>query len=168
MQIEIVRFNPNWKVQFNNIKIELLSVLNDFNPVIEHIGSTSIDGMYAKPIIDILIGFNKIEDLDNSISQISKSGYEYYEKYNLIIPERRFYKRFSPDVHLHCVVFGMEFWNRHILFRDFLISNEKYKKMYADLKINLSKIKWENGNEYNKAKEPLILEIQSLALNYNQ
>ena len=59
MKIEIEKYNPKWIEEFIQLKQELTSILKFLNPKIEHIGSTSIQSLSAKPIIDILIGLNK-------------------------------------------------------------------------------------------------------------
>ena len=58
MEVNIEPYNPIWKQAFDTIQFELVKTLQSFNPTIEHIGSTSIEGLSAKPIIDIMIGID--------------------------------------------------------------------------------------------------------------
>ena len=75
MKIEIEPYNENWKDQFKIICAELKEILAPINPQIDHIGSTSITGLSAKPIIDILIGVEKEIHLDNSVVLLSNNEY---------------------------------------------------------------------------------------------
>ncbi|MBB5623498.1 GrpB-like predicted nucleotidyltransferase (UPF0157 family) [Pedobacter cryoconitis] len=64
MKIKVEQYNPLWKESFNQIKVELSEVMASLNPQIEHIGSTAVEGLSAKPIIDILIGVDDIDELN--------------------------------------------------------------------------------------------------------
>jgi len=78
----IAQYNPEWPKIFNKIKQELQVVLCDLSSTIEHIGSTSIPGLAAKPIIDIVVGVTELSDLDRTIDPMLKNHYIYYEVYN--------------------------------------------------------------------------------------
>ena len=79
MKIDIEKYNPNWIIQYQHIRNQLLSILNSFNPIIEHIGSTSIPSLSAKPIIDIAIGIVNITELNKTINPMINNQYLYYE-----------------------------------------------------------------------------------------
>ena len=91
MKIEIEKYNPKWIEEFLKIKQELTSILKFLNPKIEHIGSTSIQSLSAKPIIDILIGINKNSQLDLTIDPMIQNKFIYYKVYDKDMPKRRFY-----------------------------------------------------------------------------
>ena len=190
MKIIIEKYNPEWKKQFKIIKNELSSALKFLNPKIEHIGSTSIPALSAKPIIDIAIGVNKSSELDLTIDPMIKNKFIYYEVYNKIMPKRRlfiglknkndfykFKKIYSNNeeiphkeihgfklCHIHIWEFETSEWKRHIAFRDYLKEYEKIKKEYEILKIRLSKENWIDGNEYNLGKNDFIKQIESEAI----
>ena len=153
MKIELSEYNPNWLDAFLKEKKLLEDVLPS-NSQIEHIGSTSIQGLCAKPIIDILCGLDNFLLADELTDKIVALNYEYVEQYNAIIPERRYFKK--TGFHIHLVQSGGEFWKRHILFRDFLRKNEIVKDEYAFLKRQLIKKNWIDGNEYAEAKTAFI------------
>src|SRR5690606_28703356 len=84
-------YNSIWKDQFEIIKQGLNEILSDLRVSIEHIGSTSVEGLSAKPIIDIMVGMNRESDLDEVPPLLMDKGYIYYEMYNITMPYRRFF-----------------------------------------------------------------------------
>src|SRR5690606_1010796 len=84
-------YNPVWKDQFEIIKQGLNEILSELRVSIEHIGSTSVEGLSAKPIIDIMVGMNRESDLDEVPPLLMDKGYIYYEMYNITMPYRRFF-----------------------------------------------------------------------------
>ena len=190
MKIEIEKYNPKWIEEFLKIKQELTSILKFLNPKIEHIGSTSIQSLSAKPIIDILVGINKNSQLDLTIDPMIQNKFIYYKVYDKDMPKRRFYvglkdkkmhKKFNSiyskneeiphkkihslkKCHIHIWEYGCPEWNRHIAFRDYLKQYSKIKQEYEILKLQLSKKDWINGNEYNNAKNNFIKKIESKAI----
>lgn len=188
MKIEIVDYNPKWENDFIEEKNNLLRSLNKFNPIIEHIGSTSIKNLGAKPIIDIIIGFEKFEQLDLISNEMLSLNFTYYRIYNNVMPERRFFVKleksdtlpnlkyfdegdispksigYTPKVHCHCTTINNDFWKRHLAFRNYLIHNNNIKDDYNNLKRELAKRDWENPNDYTDAKTNFIKSIEQKAL----
>ncbi len=181
MEVNIEPHSPNWKQTFDTIHFELLKTLQSFNPTIEHIGSTSIEGLSAKPIIDIMIGIPDILNLDGTIQPLINQGYIYFEKFNSVMPKRRFYAKLksvqppfkTPSIytesdiipneindyklaHIHIFELNSLDFKRHIAFREFLKENPKIKEEYQNLKLELSTKKWKDGSEYNAAKNDFI------------
>ncbi|HEY0029304.1 MAG TPA: GrpB family protein [Bacteroidia bacterium] len=163
MKIELSEYNPNWQGIFLKEKNLLENVLPP-DSQIEHIGSTSIKDLCAKPIIDILCGLKSFLIPTELIDGIVGLNYEYVEEYNAIIPERRYFRKTGEhNFHIHLVQNGGGFWKRHILFRDFLRKNEIIKNEYASLKRQLARKDWINGNEYAAAKTKFIKAIEERA-----
>ncbi len=181
MEVNIEPYNPIWKQAFDTIQFELVKTLQSFNPTIEHIGSTSIEGLSAKPIIDIMIGIPDILNLDGTIQPLINQGYIYFEKFNSVMPKRRFYAKLksiqppfkTPSIytesdiipneindyklaHIHIFELNSLDFKRHIAFREFLKENPKIKEEYQNLKLELSTKKWKDGSEYNAAKNDFI------------
>ena len=118
MKIELSEYDPGWQDIFLNEKKFLENVL-PANSRVEHIGSTSVIDLCAKPIIDILCGLETFLIADELIDKITGLNYEYVEKYNAIIPERRFFRKTAEhNFHIHLVQTAGPFWERHLLFRD--------------------------------------------------
>ena len=160
MKIELSDYNPNW----HNIFLKEKSLLESVLPLtaqIEHIGSTSIKNLCAKPIIDILCGLDNFLLADELVHKIVALNYEYVEQYTTLIPERRYFKK--AGFHIHMVQSGGKFWERHLLFRDFLRKNERIKDEYASLKRQLAQKDWIDGNEYASAKTEFIKAIEERA-----
>ena len=85
------KYNPNWCNQYNDLKNKLSIILKQLNPVIEHIGSTSIPSLCAKPIIDIAVGIKDLSKLNLAIQPMIENQFIYYEVYNNIMPNRRLF-----------------------------------------------------------------------------
>lgn len=166
MRISIEKYNPQWKDKFESEKQLLLKKLGTSDIDIEHIGSTAIDGLSAKPIIDIMIGLKDFNLADLLIEKLENIEYQYISKYNEIISERRFYIKERNGIrthHLHMVERGKEFWIRHINFRDYLRNNKADRDEYNRLKIALSKRDWNNRDEYANAKSDFVRLIEKKA-----
>ena len=190
LKIEVEKYNPNWINQFHDLKNQLSMILENLNPIIEHIGSTSIPFLSAKPIIDIAVGIRNTSELDLTIDPMIKNQFIYYEVYNKVMPERRlfvglkdkedfakFQKIYSNDdeiphkrlqiyklSHVHIWEFESDEWKRHIAFRDYLKKHVEISKRYSHLKNKLSKKDWVDGNEYNDAKNDFIKQVESQAI----
>jgi GrpB-like predicted nucleotidyltransferase (UPF0157 family) len=163
MKIILEKYNPDWKNQFETEKLLIIKTLSDLNIKIEHIGSTSIEGLRAKPIIDIMIGLENFDSADNQIGKIEKLGYQYISKYEDIMPFRRFFIKKSKGHsthHIHMVEYGSEFWMRHLRFRDHLRMSMADRDRYDELKKELVKKDWIDGNEYADAKSEFIKRIE--------
>ena len=92
LKIEVEKYNSNWINQFYDLKNQLSMILESLNPIIEHIGSTSIPFLSAKPIIDIAVGIKNTSELDLTIDPMIKNQFIYYEVYNKVMPERRLFE----------------------------------------------------------------------------
>jgi len=193
MRITIQQHDSLWKQTFNQVKEELVHVIGFLNPEIEHIGSTAVEGLSAKPIIDILVGVQHEDDLDKVPSLLMDKDYIYYENFNVQMPYRRFFVKLkaSPQslslpihirsaaeiseklhlqelrtAHVHVLPLGSVHWIRHIAFRDYLRTHPDIKKEYQQLKERLSLKEWKDGNEYNDAKDSFLKREEQKAVNW--
>ena len=108
---------------------------------VEHIGSTAVPGLVAKPIVDLLGGVARLADADACIRAFAGLGYAYAPEHEREIPERRYFRRSTGVVrthHLHVVVHGGDFWRRHVRFRDALRADPQLADAYATLKRDLA------------------------------
>lgn len=166
MKIVLYEYSEEWISLFEKEKHLLQKALGLENCIIEHIGSTSVKGLVAKPIIDIMIGLFDFSLADTFIVEIKTLGYEYIPEYEDVMPYRRFFKKIIDEKvthHLHMVSEGSEFWRRHILFRDYLRTNSDIAKQYAALKKDLATREWNDTNEYAEAKSEFIRKIEKIA-----
>tara|TARA_B100001769_G_C21698072_1_gene385555 strand:- start:53 stop:553 length:501 start_codon:yes stop_codon:yes gene_type:complete len=164
VKIIIEPYNPNWANQFEKESELISQVLKDHSPIIEHIGSTSVKDLGAKPIIDILIGFPHFINLDKAVKEIQKLNYNYVPEYETTFPDRRFFYKTKKETrthHIHLVKHNSDFWKKHIAFRNHLRENKVDMLAYNQLKIDLSKQNWEDRNDYTHAKSEFIQKIEN-------
>lgn len=166
MKVSVVEYRPQWQKIFEEEKLRLRAVLNEVSARIEHIGSTSVVGLAAKPIIDIMIGLPDFSVADSRVPQIVALGYEYFKKYEDEMPYRRYFAKNLNTVRthqIHIVETGSEFWERHLFFRDYLRQNRETADDYAALKKRLAEREWTDVNEYADAKTEFIKAIENKA-----
>ena len=148
-KITVVDYNPKWAIQFENLRYVLNEKLGDIILNIEHVGSTSVPGLKAKPIIDIDI---VIEDPRNSLDQVvfrlnelgynhlgdlGVSGREAFRGIDQTIPKTES-KRNWPRHNLYVCTNGCMALNNHIMLRDYLREHPEAVVKYGNLKTRLS------------------------------
>jgi GrpB-like predicted nucleotidyltransferase (UPF0157 family) len=167
-RVSIVPYNPDWPRQFEQERAVLATIFAGREAVIEHGGSTAVPGLGAKPVIDVMIGLSQLVEAEDRIAALQATGYEYVQKYESELPERRYFRkpRVGPRAyHLHSVVVGSAFWVRHLAFRDYLRAHPESAAGYYDLKRDLARRC--TKNEYTEAKSPFIEGILGLAMENN-
>ena len=156
--ILVVDYDANWQFQYEQEKIQILDALGDTVADIQHIGSTSVPGLAAKPVIDILLGLKQVPPTQSQIFGIEALGYLYCGE--LGIPGRYYFRREMPRTHqIHSVLLDSEFWKRHILFRDFLRVHPNAAQQYQALKRKLAVEFRYNRERYTDSKAPLIEQL---------
>ncbi|MFO8544947.1 GrpB family protein [Legionella pneumophila serogroup 1] len=169
--IDIVAYNTEWPLL---AKIEMAKLRASFpaNSVIDlqHVGSTAIPGMAAKPIIDIQIAARSLEEMKViAVPILQKLGYEYWE--DNPDPERMFFVKGMPPYgngrthHVHIVETSSRHWKGRILFRDYLLSHSEAAEKYQQLKIKLARKYKYDREQYTDAKSEFINQILKLAQN---
>lgn len=148
--VVIVDYDPRWPAIYEEEKRRILTVTGHKIIGIEHIGSTSVVGLGAKPIIDIRGGVNGYSTADEVLPLLRKIGYEdvirqsgHSEWYYCLIKVIDGEESWLQSFHLHLVKFRSETWERHILFRDFLRGHPKTVQKYDKLKrVVAAKMVW--------------------------
>ncbi len=157
--ISLSPHNPEWAEEFEHEKQRIWHLIGPSIIDIQHIGSTSIPSISAKPIIDILIALVQPGLTDNQIISLQSLGY-LYEGQVLDLLEHHFFRKGMPRTHhIHIANFESDFWHRHILFRDYLRAHIKEAKRYNQLKHELAKTFEFDRKSYAIAKTPLIESI---------
>lgn len=129
---------------------------------IEHIGSTAIPGLAAKPIIDVLAGVVALSEADALLAPLCANGYETSAEYNATLPDRRWLMRHAfgrRTHHLHLVVFGGEPWVRWLQFRDALRADAAIAARYEELKRTLAEQHRHDREAYTHAKGAFIDQV---------
>ncbi len=158
--IELVPHQTEWKSLFESEADLLREILGDYNVAIEHIGSTAISGLEAKPIIDILVGVQKLEDAEKCIVPLARIGYEYRGEQGIV--GRFYFRKGTADVsthHLNIVEMTSEFWRGHLLFRDYLRQHADAAQSYGELKRGLALKHKGNRPAYTEAKADFIKSV---------
>ena len=163
--ITVADYNPLWGKKYEEESFLIREILTDNCIAIYHIGSTSVPGLAAKPIIDIMVAVRSLEKVDRTAEAFSKTGYEYLGEFG--IAGRR-YLRKGGDERTHQIhIFQMDDWNnigRHLAFRNYMRIHEKERTEYAKLKIELARKFPYDIDGYCDGKENFVREIEKLAL----
>ncbi len=163
--ITVVDYNPLWVKKYEEESVLIKDILADNCIVTYHIGSTSVPGLAAKPIIDIMVVVRSLERVDCVAEAFSKIGYEYLGEFGI---EGRRYLRKGGDERTHQIhIFQMNDWSnigRHLAFRDYMRTHEKERIEYAKLKIELAQKFPYDIDGYCDGKESFVREIEKVAL----
>ena len=163
-KVVVLPYDRTWKVAFEEIKREIEGAIGDFIIGIEHVGSTSVEGLSAKPIIDIDVIIKDYSMFDAVVSKLEAIGY--LHEGNLGIKDREAFK-YSNKPHLQqhhlyvCPQQSKELY-RHITFRDFLINNPEAVKKYSAVKEKAAQLFPDNIEKYIAYKSPCIEELYRL------
>jgi GrpB-like predicted nucleotidyltransferase (UPF0157 family) len=162
--VRLSPYSPEWKTLYEEEERLLKDLISEYIIDIQHIGSTSIPGMIAKPILDIGIAIAYFEEGQKCIEPIESFGYEYKGENG--IPERHYFVKGDPTTHhLHIVEIDSEEWKKNITFRDALRKNDDLAKEYAKLKLNLAEKFKYNRVAYTDGKTDFVNYVLKLAKN---
>lgn len=162
--IRIVDYDPEWPQRFELEASRIRSVLGDRALRIEHTGSTSVPGLPAKPIIDIVLEVSDSARETEYAPALEKAGYQL----RIREPgwhEHRLFKSPAADVNLHVFSAGSPEVDRMLVFRDWLRNNASDRELYARTKQALAQKEWKHTQNYADAKTAVIEEILARARN---
>ncbi len=163
-RVVVLPYNPTWKSDFEKIKQEIETALGHLIVAVEHVGSTSVEGLSAKPCIDIDVVIKDYSVFQDVVSKLGEIGY--IHEGNLGIEGREAFK-YSDKPHLQthhlyvCPKHSEEL-NRHITFRDFLRENPEEVKRYGAIKTEGAKLFPDDINKYIEYKASYIEEIYKI------
>jgi GrpB-like predicted nucleotidyltransferase (UPF0157 family) len=155
MRVEIVDSDPLWPETFQAHASVIAEALGDAALLIEHIGSTAVPGLAAKPIIDILLVIEDSADEDSYLPKMEAAGYELHVR-EPAFHEHRMLRTRARDVHVHVYSPGSPEIERYLTFRDRLRTNTEDRRFYEQTKRRLATETWVNGKTYAKAKTQVI------------
>jgi len=160
--IVIVDYDRRWPEMFESHKSIIAGALAGAALGIEHIGSTSVPGLAAKPIIDLLLVVADSSNETSYLTQLEAAGYvlrvrepDFHEHRMLRTPER--------DVHIHVLSSGSPAIDRYLLFRDRLRNNANDRQRYERTKRTLAAQSWSDMNDYADAKTEVVESIIAAA-----
>lgn len=159
--VNVVPPNPNWRSQFEAEARAIAPILRDTLKAIHHIGSTSIPGIYAKPIIDILVEVESLAAVDAQTPEFQALGYMAMGEFG--IPGRRYLRKDNPEGvrthHVHIFTAGSDQVTRHLNFRDYLTAHPDEAQQYSDLKRKLAQQYSQDIEGYIDGKDGFIKAI---------
>lgn len=162
----IVTHDPSWAEAFEHAKADLLVALGGRVIAAEHIGSTAVPELSAKPVIDILLGVASLDDVAACTPILVARGWHYPEEMNQGLVGRRFFlKRNAEGVrthHAHFVVHEGPLWREYVDFRDKLRGSAVLRKRYADLKRDLAAKYHDQRERYTASKTDFVKEVLGL------
>ncbi len=164
--IRIVDYDPQWPRRFRNWRTMLRAYLGDTARRIEHVGSTSVPGLPAKPIVDIQVSVLDLED-ESYVPPLERAGVQLRSRDALHRYFRPFPQRLR-DVHIHVCLQGSAWEREHLLFRDYLRTHPHAREAYADAKRRAASTWADDGFAYTDAKSEVILALLAAAEDWSR
>jgi GrpB-like predicted nucleotidyltransferase (UPF0157 family) len=158
--VELVDHDPSWTELYEQEAAKLQPIFDGHVVGMEHVGSTSIPDLCAKPIVDVLVGLRELELTNEQIGGMSELGYLFLGEHGL--PGRLFFRKDPRTHHVHVVEHGGEHWERQLTFRDTLRADEEERKRYDAFKRRLA-AEGHPREVYSELKTPFIREVEARA-----
>ena len=162
-EVRLAPYNEEWQKEFERVKKELVGSGVFQEEQVEHIGSTAIRGMDAKPIVDILAGVQEIGQVDKSLFQkLSSLG---FLQLKVQRPDEIILAKFTDDTYqekthfLHLVTYQGELWKDLLFFRDYLNAEKEARKQYLRIKHRYVQKHATGIKDYTDSKEAFVKEI---------
>ncbi len=157
--VKLVPHDPEWDGLFRAEKAKLRDALGDLAVDTQHVGSTAIPTISAKPIIDVAVLVKSIEEVARHVGQIKELGYQKKQENR---PERLFFTKGPEEkrnVYLHIGDAGSNYIQDMIAFRDYLIQNPEEARKYMELKSKLAEKFADDREPYTAAKEEFVRDV---------
>lgn len=164
-KVEVVPHDPRWKDAFEAEAERVAEALGENVVAVHHIGSTAISGIYAKPVVDMLVEVRDVAEVDGRSSSMESIGYEVMGEYG--IPGRRYFRKDDREgirTHqIHAFEAGSGEVVRHLSFRDYMLAHPADAQRYGELKRRLAEEHPQSFDEYMDGKDGFIKEIDRRA-----
>ena len=165
--ITIEPYNPAWVTHFASESVVLCHALSIEPSRVEHIGSTCVVGMHAKPIVDIMLGLDSFPAPQAVSARLCSLGYEAFGEAG--VPGRLYFRKRLPTAfNVQAVSFGSPLWKNNLLLRDFLTNHPAEAQRYADEKQRAFQAGHRTLLAYSAAKASTIAELLAAAHRCNQ
>lgn len=162
--IKVEDYNKNWPILFQNEYEHLTSILGANAIAIHHIGSTSVPGLCAKPIIDILLEVKNLSELESGYAELVILGYQARGENGIV--GRRYFQKGGTERshHLHAFQQGNIYAQQHLVFRNYLRTHADIALQYGELKQVVVKQCQNNAELYMQGKNSFIQHHLALAM----
>lgn len=165
MRVALAPHDPEWPRRFENVHATLAAALGPQARAVEHFGSTSIPGLAAKPILDVLVARASEARFDAWARRLAPLGYAHAREDSTGQGEGQWFFRDAPrTVHVHVYQDGTRAYRRHLAFRDALRRDAGLRDAYAALKRELAQREWATVQDYADAKTAFIRRVEKEAL----
>lgn len=161
-EVTLRAYDPRWPGLFEAERERLLSLFPDDFITIEHIGSTAVPGLVAKPVIDILAGVASMAAARALVGPLCAEGYTASAEFNATLVDRQWLMRWAGGHrthHLHLVVHGGELWTQRLRFRDALRADAALAARYAALKADLAARYPSDREAYTEGKAAFVRSV---------
>jgi GrpB-like predicted nucleotidyltransferase (UPF0157 family) len=167
-RVELVPYNPEWPRMFACIRQRILDACGGLVVDVEHIGSTSVPGLAAKNVVDLMPGLRRFEDGQRSLAAMESLGFVSKGEYG--IPGRHLFTMDEPESgrrlhNCHMYEVGHDEWIAHLAFRDYLRTHDDARDRYEALKRDLAARHPDDVEAYAEAKTEFVKEVVALHLN---
>ena len=163
-RVSLLNAHEAWADEYELEKARILEAIGAHILDIQHVGSTSIPGVPAKPILDILVGVEDFEEAAVCIGPMRGIGYRYRGENG--IPRRHYFVKGDPRTHhVHMVERDSKDWRMTVLFRDFLKSHPDAAREYAEAKKHLAVKHAQDRCAYQEEKDRVVERIMERAVN---
>ena len=163
----VAEYDPRWPARFARLRDQLAAALGPLAVRIEHVGSTAVPGLAAKPIIDLLVGVRSLpEARGRCVEPLEALRYRYMAEYESWLPNEMLFRKGVPGPwthHVHLMEPSCPRWEEFTLIRDYLRRHEEVAGAYADLKRALALVFDDDIAGYRNAKAPFIQAVMARA-----
>lgn len=163
--VKVIPYNPLWAGLFEEERRALKAIFGDRFLAIEHVGSTAVPGLPAKPIIDINVAITSLTDAQDFIEKLPELGYQYFPKRSYPVPEyayRHFFAKgpeSSRTHYLKLIELDDKEWEDSIFFRDYLRTSKETRDRYGVLKERLAEKYASDRASYTESKDEFIRDV---------
>ena len=158
--VEIVDYDPRWPDSFASEAARVLLALSGHVIGVEHIGSTAVEGLVAKPVIDMQVGARSLDSTDEIVAALTAIGYAYVPELEQVFPARRYFFKMEGSRRTHQVHLversNSEWWDRHIAFREWLRAHPEDRGAYGAMKRRLATTHRHDRDGYTNAKSEFV------------
>lgn len=156
-RLVLSEYDPEWPRRYEAERARIAAALGSLVVRTEHIGSTAVPGLVAKPIIDMLLGIARLELTIGEIAAMKALGYSYRDEYGILL--RRYFSK--AGFHVHAFRVGEGQWTTHLLWRDHLRNDAEARRRYASFKRSAAvRSSWDR-DRYQEQKDEFVAEMLS-------